>query len=143
MLDPANVPVVGSNERLSRFVLSKRHLNRQDPQNILLKGDAFVPHPHEELSVTRDLVATEDEIWAAGRDVAEKRGQTLYGRGDAIAATYHSQKLKTIKAPVDGNPNHVNVTDWPSADDKPAQMQVALEIAAVAKFVPTPQARHA
>ena len=139
MLDPENVPDVGSEERLSRYVLSKRHVNRQNPQKILLKADAFVPHPYEELSVTRDLKATEVEIWAIGRDVAEQRGRTLYGRGDAIAATYHSQKLKTIKKPVTGNANHVDVTDWPSADEKSAQMQVALEIAAIAKFVPPPQ----
>ena len=138
MLDPGNVPGnvpgVDPQERLSRFILTKRHVNQETKQ---LKADAFLPHPHEELSVTRDRDASELEIWRVGLDVAEKRGKSLHGRGDAIAATYLSQKLKTVADPISGNPNHVNITDWPSADDKAAQKLVAQEIAAVAKFIPT------
>ncbi|MBL8819682.1 MAG: hypothetical protein JNL58_26890 [Planctomyces sp.] len=37
------------------------------------------------------------------------------------------------------NPNHVNITNWPSAADKPAQKLIAQEIAAVARFLPTPE----
>lgn len=138
MLDPDNVPDVDANERLSRFIFSRSHINQQTK---LLKADAFVPHPYEELSVTRDRDAAEEEIWKAGRDVGQqisaKIGRTLVlqGRGDAIAATYHDQKLKTVPDPVPGNPNHVNVTGWPSKDDKAKQKLIALEIAKVAKFV--------
>jgi hypothetical protein len=101
----------------------------------------FVPHPHEELSVTRDRDATEDEVWNAGFEVARQRSEsgprtfTLHGRGDALAATYHDQNLQTLPDPVPGNPNHVNVTGWPK-DDKAKQKLIALEIAKVAKFVP-------
>ena len=49
------------------------------------------------------------------------------------------QKLKTIADPVEGNTNHVNITNWPSAADKAAQKLIAQEIAAVAKFVPAPE----
>ena len=141
MLDPENVPDVGLNERLSRFVLTKRHVNQQTKE---LKAAAFVPHPYEELSVTRDLQATEAEIWSVGFEIAEVRAKSegrdihLIGRGDVIAATYVNLKLKTIPDPVNENPNHVNITDWPSADDKPKQKLIAQEIAAVAKFVPNP-----
>ncbi len=134
MLSVSLVPPVGANEKLSRFVLSSRHF-RKDAGTV--KADAFVPHPYEELSVNRDLGATDDETWAIGRAVANGQKKTLYGRGDVISATYHSQKLKTIEAPVLGNPNHVNVIGW-NRDDKPSQKLIAQEIAAVAKFVKPP-----
>lgn len=131
MLDPGSVPPVDAEEMLSRFVLTRRHINQQSQ---LLKADAFVPHPHTELSVTRGRDATDAEIWQVGQRVAEKRAKTLVGRGDAIAATYWGQRLKVVADPVAGNPNHANVAGWPS-DDKPAQKLIAQEIAAVAKFV--------
>lgn len=134
MLDPENVPEVDSQELLSRFVLSKRHVRSDDGT---LKADAFVPHPHGELSVTRHLEATDDEVWQVGSDVAEARNRTLYGRGDALAATYLGLNLSVIPDPVDGNPNHVDVREWP-LNDKPAQKLIAQEIAAVARFVAVP-----
>ncbi len=134
MLSVSQMPSVGANEKLSRFVLSSRHFRKD---NETVKADAFVPHPYEELSVNRDLEATDDETWAIGRTVANGLSKTLYGRGDVIAATYHSQKLKTIEAPVLGNPNHVNVIGW-NKDDKASQKLIAQEIAAVAKFVKPP-----
>ena len=131
MLDPDNVPDVDEHETLSRFILTKRHVNQETK---LLKAAAFVPHPYDELSVTRDRDASDEEVWSAGRAVAKQRDKPLIGRGDAIAATYVGQKLKTIPDPVDGNPNHVNVANWP-ANDKAAQKMIAQEIAAVAKFI--------
>ncbi|MEJ7590426.1 MAG: hypothetical protein WKF77_02685 [Planctomycetaceae bacterium] len=136
MLDPANVPDVDLNEMLSRFILTQQYVNRQTKQ---LKPAAFVPHPYEELSVTRDREATDKEVWNVGRDIAEFQQKTLHGRGDVLAATYVQQKLKTIADPVERNPNHVNVTKWPSAADKAAQKLIAQEIAAVARFVSTPE----
>jgi hypothetical protein len=134
MLRPDNVPEVGWDETLSRFILSRSHIRSSDGT---VKPDAFVPHPHEELSVNRDLEATDEETWQAGKDIAAKRGRSLRGRGDALAATYVSQKLKTIAAPTDGNANHVNVTGWPS--DKPSQKMIAQEVAAVAKYLAPPE----
>ena len=142
MLDPENVPDVDDNERLSRFVLSKRHFNQETR---MLKADAFLPHPHKELSVTRDKQATDGEIWSVGRGIAAERSIALnrevplIGRGDAIAASYRKESLKVLKDPVAGNPNHVNVAEWQS--DKPKQKLVALEIAKVATFVPTPDSQ--
>lgn len=136
MLDPANVPEVGLDELLSRFILTRQYVNQHTKQ---LKPAAFVPHPYEELSVTRDREATDAEIWSVGQGIAALLQKTLHGRGEVLAATYVQQKLKTIADPVEGNPNHVNITNWPSAADKPAQKLIAQEIAAVARFVPTPE----
>ncbi len=134
MLTPENVPPVDNNETLSRFILSKRHVNRETH---LVKADAFVPHPYQELSVTRDREASENEIWTVGSDIAATRSKELVGRADALAATYVGQGLNAFADPVPGNPNHVNVVGWP-ADDKPTQKLIAQEIAAVAKFHMTP-----
>lgn len=139
MLDPSNVPDVDVDEMTARFVVSKRHINRQTGT---LRADAFVPHPYEELSVTRLIQITDDEVWRLGQGVAAARTppRTLYGRGDVLAATYRSQpNLDIVAAPVEGNPNHANVTGWPPADDETAQIMIAKEIAAVAKFLPPPE----
>ncbi len=141
MLDPGNVPDVDAEEMTARFVVSKRHINRQ---TLTLKADAFVPHPYEALSVTRLIEITEDEIWAVGRNVAAARTppRTLRGRGDVLAATYLRQdNLKVVADPVEGNPNHANVTGWPSPDDEAGQVMIAKEIAAVAKFVSPPESK--
>ena len=101
-----------------------------------------MPHPYEELSVTRLIQITDDEVWRVGQAVAAARTppRTLYGRGDVLAATYRSQpNLDVVADPVEGNPNHANVTGWPPADDETAQIMIAKEIAAVAKFVPLPE----
>ena len=135
MLDPQIVPTVDSNECLSRFIYSSRHI-RSDSGTI--KADAFIPHPPEELSVNRDRDATDEETWSIGASISAQRKRTLHGRGDVVAATYQRQKLKTVAAPVDGNPNHVNVTQWPS--DKAGQKLIAQEIAAVSKLVRPPTA---
>lgn len=134
MLDPDDVPPVDPQEMLSRFILSSRHFNRH---SCTLKADAFVPHPHQELSVTRDREAAIEEIRQAGTEVAKKRGKTLFGRGDALAATYIGQDLEPTAAPINGNPNHVNVIGWPM--EKHAQKLIAKEIAAVARLVEFPE----
>lgn len=142
MLDPANVSQVDDGEMTARFVVSKRHINRQTGT---LKADAFVPHPYEELSVTRLIQTNEEEVWGVGKAVAAARipPRTLYGRGDVLASTYRSQpKLDVVANPVAGNPNHANVTGWPSADDETAQVMIAKEIAAVAKLVPLPESER-
>lgn len=110
-----------------------RHIRNSDNT---VKADAFIPHPHEELSVNRDKDATDQETWSVGFLVARKLNRTLRGRADALAATYPSQQLTTIAAPIPGNPNHVNVCNWPSK--KPEQMLKAKEIAEKAKLLRSP-----
>lgn len=136
MLRPDSIPDVGRQETLSRFIISRSHVRSSDNT---VKPDAFVPHPYEELSVNRDLDATDEETWRVGEVVAAKRGRSLHGRADALTATYLSQNLRAVAAPVEGNPNHVNVTQWPV--DKPSQKIIAQEIAAVAKYLSPPNDR--
>ena len=130
MIDPINVPQVGSEETVARYVLQSSHIRRS---NQTVKPDAFIPHPHRDLSVTRHLLATEDELWAVGRDVAAASGKVLYGRGDIPVSICLAQQLAVRAAPTNSNPNHANVSGWPA--DKPAQKVVAQEIAAAAIFV--------
>jgi len=138
MLDPSNIPEVTPQETLTRYVISKRHF-RKDLQTV--KSDAFVPHPYHELSVTRLLKLSEEEIWSLGKKVATARvpPKTLHGRGDiqTSAILTLEKGLRVKAAPLPSNPNHADITNWPM-DDKPAQKLIAQEIAATATFVPAP-----
>jgi hypothetical protein len=135
MIDPLHVPPVGADEIVARYVLQSSHVRRGDQT---VKPDAFVPHPYQDLSVTRHVMATQDELWAIGAGVAALIGKTLHGRGDVNAAVILHQGLAVEPDPVDGNPNHANVVGWPV--DKPAQKIIAQEIAANAIFVAAPAA---
>jgi len=131
MIDPANIPNVTPDENLARYILQSSHIRGS---NQTLKPDAFIPHPYRDLSVTRHLSATEVELWSVGEDVAAASNRTLYGRGDVHALACSVQRLVVRAAPTPGNPNHAEVSGWPT--DKPAQKIIALEIAAAAAFVP-------
>ncbi len=134
MLDPSDVPDVTLEELLARYVVYQSHIRKK---NDTLKADAFIPHPHEELSVTRHREASEDEIWIVGVGVATQRSKMLRGRGDVLASACLAQELQVIKKPIlPDNPNHADISDWPS--DKPAQKLIAQEIAANATFVAVP-----
>ena len=117
---------VTSDELLARFILQRSHL-RPDGS---VKQDAFVPYPWPDLSVTRHLQLTDNELWSIGHDVARQTAKTLHGRADERASDFQQQRLRVIAAPVNGNPNHANVTDWPA--EKPAQKIIAQQIAAAA-----------
>lgn len=130
MIDPTNVPPVADQEILARYVLHSSHIR---PTNRTIKPDAFVPHPYEDLSVTRHLLATEAQLWSVGDNIAATMGKTLYGRGDVRASVCLAQQLAVRAAPIANNPNHTNVSGWPAG--KPAQKIIAQEIAASAVFV--------
>ncbi|MBI3860671.1 MAG: hypothetical protein HY290_02115 [Planctomycetia bacterium] len=130
MIDQANVPDVGAEETLARYVVHSSHIRRS---NQTLKPDTFIPHPYRDLSVTRHLLAIEEELWSVGEDVADASGKTLYGRGDIRVTVCTGQQLLVQAKPTSNNPNHADVTGWPA--DKPAQKIIAQEIAATAVFV--------
>ncbi|MDB9518067.1 hypothetical protein PN466_14040 [Roseofilum reptotaenium CS-1145] len=135
MLDPANVPPVEETEILSRYVLQSRHFRKDKTP----RPDLFIPHPHKDLSVTRHRDATEDELWQVGKDVAQQTNKTLYGRFEIEAKDCEIESLKVEAKPLEGNPNHADITGWPS--DKPAQKALALQIAAsktMSQFIPNP-----
>jgi len=140
MIDPHHVPDVKADETLARFILSSRHIRSSDDT---IKADAFIPHPSNELSVTRHRDATDGEVWNVGRAVAQVQQRTLHGRGDVVATAFLERGLAVQAAPVIGhaslpdNPNHANVTGWPK-DDKARQRLLALQITAQASLVRPP-----
>jgi hypothetical protein len=131
MIDPADVPSVAPNETLARYVLHNSHIRRGDQT---VRPDAFIPHPYPDLSVTRHLSATQDEIWELGEGVASQCRKTLHGRADILARDCVDLDLVVNSDPCPGNPNHANILGWPS--DKPAQKLIAAQLAANAVFVP-------
>jgi len=133
VLDPDHVPPVAPEERLARFVLFSRHFRSSDNS---VKADAFMPHPLIELSMTRHLQATSDELWQEGGRVATLRSATLYGRADVLASAFAEQALNVEAAPLRENPNHVNASGWPP--EKPQQKIKAMEISIRSQFVPSP-----
>ncbi len=119
-------------EKLSRYILQSNLVRKTDNT---VKPEAFVPHPREDLSVTRHLDLDQEAIWSVGEDVARKREKKLYGRAVNQASTYLEQKLKVLPAPdLPGNPNHANVTGWPP--DKESQKMIAILIAGEAEYIP-------
>jgi hypothetical protein len=133
MIDPAQVPPVAADEPVSRYVTQSKQFR---PSDGTVKPDAFIPHPHLALSVTRHLQATEEEVWAVGAAVAAGQGKTLYGRAVVTVSDCQSQKLDVMAVPVEGNPNHADVVGWPAA--KQDQKAIALVLAAAASFLPPP-----
>jgi hypothetical protein len=133
MIDAADVPSVDPGETLARYVVYQSHIRRS---NWTIKPDAFMPHPHRDLSLTRHRDATEEELWTAGQQVAASQGKTLQGRGDIAASTCIGQGLTVEARPLPENPNHADVVGWPA--DKPAQKIIAQEIAATSRFVAPP-----
>jgi hypothetical protein len=103
----------------------------------VVKPDAFIPHPCPDLSVTRHLSATEQEVWALGDAVAAATNKSVYGRADVIVKAFDNQSLTAVPDPIPGNPNHAVVNGWPL--EKPQQKMAAIEIAKVAQFVALPQ----
>jgi hypothetical protein len=121
-----DVPV-GSDEILARFVLFSEHIRKS---NNTVRHECFMPHPHQELSVTRHKNINEEELWNLGKDVSETRQKTLYGRADIKAEDIIKQELSII--PSEPPKNHANIKSFPS--NKAEQKQIAMQIAAKAVF---------
>ncbi len=114
---------VADDECLARYIIRPDHVRKDGT----VKPEPFVPFKHTELSVTRHLALSESELWEIGSEVAGQRGTSLVARADVQTMVFVQQKLRAVSAPVEGNPNHANVIDWPP--DKQAQKAIALEIA--------------
>ena len=50
MIDPNHVPPVEEAEMLARYVMQSGHFRQSD---LTVKPNLFIPHPYQELSVTR------------------------------------------------------------------------------------------
>ncbi len=135
MLDPENIPPVEETELLARYVMQSS-LFRSDRT---IKPNLFIPHPYQELSVTRHRGATEAEIWQAGFNVATQQQKTLYGRSDILTQDCLIDSLQVTAKPFPDNPNHADIEGWPTA--KEDQKAIALKLAASAtKLIPPPLA---
>jgi hypothetical protein len=115
---------------LARFIYSKSHFSRD---NNRVKYNAFMPGPDSKTSVFRTKDLNEAATWAIGEEVAQKRTQTLRGRGDIVAADVYKAKLTLVPSPP---PRHANIDNWPA--EKDAQMLRAIELADAAKLVTKP-----
>lgn len=86
-----------------------------------LKPDAIMPHPHEDLSVTRHKNLTEDQIWDCATIVAGKQNRRLFGRADFLA---DSLPKPLLVKPDEPPCNHAGIFGWPS--ERSDQMAKAL-----------------
>jgi hypothetical protein len=125
-------------ELLARFILKKCWIRSGDNS---VKQDAFIPYPYPDLSVTRHIGLSKEDIWRIGKDVAEvlvrkRPDATLLGRADFSAGEARNISLNVQAYPLKENINHAHITGWPL--DKPAQKSKAQELAAVARFIPNP-----
>lgn len=123
----ADVPVDGK-ELLSRFILFSKWIRTSDNT---VRPEAFVPHPHVDLSVTRQRDLTEGELWRLGQNVSEIRNCTLYGRADLEAEIVITNRL--IIEPSEPPLNHANIKGYP--EEKSAQKLIAMELALKSVFV--------
>jgi len=127
---------VAPNELLARYITSSKWFRKQDQT---VKQDAFIPRDSE-LSVSRHLHLTEEDIWKIGRKIAEGMNPPghLYGRADVETRHVIAQRLNVVPQPECGNPNHANIVGWPL--EKDARKMCALELAIAARFVADPEA---
>lgn len=131
MTQGTQVVPIADYEHLARFIIYQKWVRSSDST---VRPEAFIPHPYPDLSVTRHHNLTDDAIWQVGRGVATARQKTLYGRADLTAITVRRRQLELESDAVAGNPNHVNMTGWPT--DKPSQKIIALELAANSTYRP-------
>lgn len=127
---------VAPDELLARYITYSRWYRQQDQT---VKQDAFIPPENPlELSVTRHINFTENDIWRIGRSVAGGMGRNLHGRADIKTDCVIEQRLSVTPHPVPDNPNHANIVGWPLEKDE--RKMRALELAKAARFVPNPEA---
>lgn len=138
MLNPNHIPPVEDDELLARYATQSGHFRTSDKQ---VKQSLFLPHPRQELSVTRHRDATESEVWSIGKDVAAALGRQLYGRSDIRADDCKIVTLQVTAKPITGNPNHADIEGWPPAKEN--QKAIALKLAAAAtKLIPPSLTSH-
>jgi len=131
MIEPELPPDILDNEWLARMVFAKRHFR---PSDNTVKPEAFMPPPDLNLSVTRHMHLTEEEIWETGRQIGVKREKELYGRADVQAGAFRENLLDVRSDPPP--PSHAVAYKWPLDKDK--QMIIALELAKRAKYFRSP-----
>ena len=135
MIDPENVPPIADDELLARFATQSKQYRKSDHT---VNQNLFIPHPRNELSVTRHRDATQEEIWLVAHGVAETMNRRLYGRADICASDCNIDTLRVVAKPIlPHNPNHADIEGWPPRkEDKKA---IAQKLAASAsKLIQAP-----
>lgn len=87
---------VTEDEWLARYIVHKDHVRADGT----VRQDPFIPYSRVELSVTRHLGLSENEIWAAGELVAQEIGKPLHGRADTQARIYVWSRLRVVPKPL-------------------------------------------
>lgn len=143
MIDEEDVPEIKPDELLSRCVLSSKYIRAaisDDQASGRVKAGAFIPHPHDDLSVNRHESSTLEEVWQLCWQVARQTQKNLYGRAEVSAEAFSSQGLVVKPDPIlrdngEGlppNANHAIVVRWPA--EKSAQLMLAQNIADACRF---------
>ena len=84
-----------------------------------------------ETSVCRTSCSSEQKVGKIGdREVAIMRGKPILGRADILTLNVLSKNLQVN--PSEPPLRHANITGWP--DEKSKQLQIAVELAADAKY---------
>jgi len=115
-------------ETLSRFIYSKSHYARTKG---IVKYNAFMPDPYDNLSVFRTSDWVEDRIWERGK---KDQDRTLKARGDVLAsAVLEVEEL--FLDPDDDPPGHANIKGWPvGQENKSKRMEIAKTLADKARL---------
>ncbi|MEX0867490.1 MAG: hypothetical protein WD030_09030 [Pirellulales bacterium] len=133
MIDVDNIPPVGDDELLARFIVNSNEFRQDDT----VKPKLFMPYSRVELSVNRHRDCTETEIWGVGYKVAEARRRTLYGRADIKASSTRIAPLGVVLDPLlPANPNHAVITRFPPAKEDQQALAVKLAAAASKRLSP-------
>jgi hypothetical protein len=146
MIDEDRVPDIQQDELLSRCVLSSKYVRAATSSDLTVgrvKAGAFIPHPHDDLSVNRHKSSSLEEVWQLCQQVARLTQKTLYGRAEVCAESFTSQGLVIKPDPIrrdniEGlppNPNHAIVVSWPV--EKSAQLMLAQNVADGCRFFAT------
>ena len=127
------LPPIAGDELLARFVMARGWIRAEGT----VKSDAFRPPRDLNLSATRHLGLSPDDLWRIGDLVASDTDGNLLGRVDVSVSSVSAVGLEAEPAPLPENPNHVHIVGWPA--DKPSQKALAQKLAARAHYVPNPR----
>jgi len=129
MNEATGIPL-SDNEMLARFVLKKEWIRHDGT----IKQDAFIPPKDLQLSVTRHIGISTQQLIGIGKSVAAETSLNFLGRADIESRVVVKNALKAVAWPLANNQNHAHIMGWPA--DKEARKTIAQELAASAKFVP-------
>jgi len=115
---------IRSDELLARYIFHNRYFREDNT----IRPDAFIPFPYPDLSVTRHLALSGEQLQSIGLLIAAQQNKNLYGRADVMTSVVTGLSLSVQSAPTQDNPNHANIIGW--SLEKSEQKIIAQQIAA-------------